>query len=310
MSAKAIGLASAFNIRNQLSNNRSCPKNNRQIILKLKNIGQTVMKKNINSWSNLIILCCFLFSQISHAQNPVLIKVAAFNVEAGNKASAEEIAEVFTGFLPDILTLSEAPGGDWIDRLGKQLNLDHRYLGSLSSAHHKNKYKAILSRFPLTDKQEFTLDAPGKWNPASVVRAKINAHGIPLMIYSLHIAASKQKQGHLSQLINEVLMKDSSKNILLTGDFNHRLKDKPMRELENKGFRPVWLDFGLNVAAKTTVVSIEKRNRHGIIDHIFYRSGNPAKAVKGGIVEIDPHAPVSDHKPVWAVMYYQQTSEN
>lgn len=48
------------------------------------------MKKIINLWSKLIILCCFLFSQISHAQNPVLIKVAAFNVEAGNKASAEE----------------------------------------------------------------------------------------------------------------------------------------------------------------------------------------------------------------------------
>ena len=101
------------------------------------------------------MLISVLASGASVSEEPVIVKLASFNVAAGKLAGPEKIAMVFEGFQPDILALSEVPGGDWVVRVGQSLDMPHSYIGQVSSANHKDKYKAILSRTPLAQTEEF-----------------------------------------------------------------------------------------------------------------------------------------------------------
>ena len=63
----------------------------------------------------------------------------------------KEIAEVFKPYKLDIIGFNEAPDGDWTARVGKVLGKQYSFVGKISSANHKDKYKTILSRTPLED---------------------------------------------------------------------------------------------------------------------------------------------------------------
>ena len=94
-----------------------------------------------------------------------------------------------------MIGFNEAPDGHWTKRVGKVLGMGHSYVGKISSANHKDKYKTILSRFPLEETGEISLKGVG-WNPASAVKAVIRKGGIPITLYSLHICGSKKDKGH------------------------------------------------------------------------------------------------------------------
>ena len=76
------------------------------------------------------------------------VRVAAYNVELGKNASPEEIGKMFKPYDLDIIGFNEVPDGDWTARVGKVLGMKHTYVGKISSANHKDKYKSILSRQP------------------------------------------------------------------------------------------------------------------------------------------------------------------
>jgi endonuclease/exonuclease/phosphatase family metal-dependent hydrolase len=105
--------------------------------------------------------------------------------------------------------------------------MKHTYVGKISSANHKDKYKSILSRTPLqsTVEHELTVQRKRSWNPASAVQAVTQIDGIPISFYSLHICRStnSDKTGHAYRLANEILPKMKTDRIIVLGDFNNEM---------------------------------------------------------------------------------------
>lgn len=237
--------------------------------------------------------------------DPVTLRVAAYNVEFSKSATPEQIGEMFKPFKLDIIGFNEAPDGDWTKQVGKVLGMEHSYVGKISSANHKDKYKTILSRTPLEKAEEITLKGTG-WNPASAVKAVIRKGGIPISFYSLHICASKNEKGHAHHLATEVLAKEKAERVIVAGDFNNRIGDQVLNFVEKAGMRPTWKDLKIDLSKQFTWNALAPEKKAGVIDHIFYKVSSGAKATNGGIIELEK--PLSDHKPVWAELTFPRIS--
>ena len=253
-----------------------------------------------------IIVSCFLVMRTgqgasgSDKEKSVKVRVAAYNVEFGANASPEEIGRMFKPYNLDVIGLNEVPDGDWTARVGEVLGLQHSYVGRISSANHKDKYKSILSRTPLkrTIEHELRGERRRTWNPASVVRAVTEVDGLEVAFYSLHICASGGSDGHASSLTSEVLPKETAERVVLLGDFNNRIGDEAINMIEATGMRPIWEDLRIEVCEESTYNALNPQKNLGVIDHIFFNTGSGARASDGGIIELEK--PLSDHRPVWA----------
>ena len=241
------------------------------------------------------------------------VRVAAYNVEFGKNASPEEIGKMFKPYDLDIIGFNEVPAGDWTARVGKVLGMKHTYVGKISSANHKDKYKSILSRTTLQDtiEHELSVQRRRSWNPASVVQAVTQIEGIPVSFYSLHICRStdSQKTGHAYRLANEILPKDKTDRIILLGDFNNEMGDNALQVIEKAGMRATWEDLKIDFSKEFTYNALKpKQPNLGVIDHIFYNTKSRANVKEGGIIELQK--PLSDHKPVWAEITFPKDLKN
>ncbi|MDE0821563.1 MAG: endonuclease/exonuclease/phosphatase family protein [Opitutales bacterium] len=239
----------------------------------------------------------------SESDKAIHVRVAAYNVEFGKNATPEEIGGMFKPYNLDIIGFNEVPDGDWTARVGKVLGMQYSYVGKISSANHKDKYKSILSRTPFegTAEHELSVERRRSWNPASVVKAVTKIDGVPVAFYSLHICRSTDSHdtGHAYRLANEVLPKEKTGRVIVVGDFNNNMGDMAMDMLEASGFRPTWKDLKIDLSKEFTYNALKpKQPNLGVIDHIFYNTGSRASAQDGGIIELKK--PLSDHKPVWA----------
>ena len=237
------------------------------------------------------------------SDNLVRVRVAAYNVEFGRSTSPEQVGEMFKPYDLDIIGFNEVPDGDWTARVGKVLGMKHTYVGKISSANHKDKYKSILSRTPLqeTVEHELSVERRRSWNPASVVKAVTKIEGVPVAFYSLHICRSTDNHdtGHAYRLAQDVLPKEKTDRVIVVGDFNNNMGDVAMNILETSGFRPTWKDLKIDVSKEFTYNALKPEQPNlGVIDHIFYNTGSRASTKDGGIIELKK--PLSDHKPVWA----------
>lgn len=232
-------------------------------------------------------------------KNDVRVRVVTYNVEKGSKGSPEQIAALFVGFKPDFVAFCEVPDGDWTARVGKVLGMDYAYVGAISSKHHKDKYKSILSRTPLINKNEFELNVNRGWNPASAVRAETTIQGLPFAFYSLHIARSGKTDGQAYQFVKDVLSKETVDRYMVACDFNNEVGHPAMDTFEEAGMRPIWRDLDTNLRKVSSVV---KRSKHGILDHVLYNVSSGAKASQGGVLSLAK--PLSDHKPVYAEIVF------
>ena len=233
----------------------------------------------------------------SEPENPITIRVASYNVEFSRSATPEQIGEIFKPYNLDIIGFDEAPDGDWTSRVGKVLGMKYSFVGKISSANHKNKYKTILSRTKLEDVEEHVLTGRG-WNPASAVRAVTKIKGLSFAFYSLHICKSGASDGHAYGLATKVLPKESTERVIVVGDYNNNIGDDAMKTIEAAGYRPTWNDLTIDLSREFTYNAQDPKNRLGVIDHILYNHLSGAHAKEGGIIELDK--PLSDHKPVWA----------
>ena len=238
-------------------------------------------------------------------EESITLRVAAYNVEFGKSATPEQIGEMFKPFKLDIIGFNEAPDGDWTERVGKVLDMEHSYVGKISSASHKDKFKTILSRTPLEKTEEIRLKGKG-WNPASAVKAVIRKDGIPITFYSLHICGSRNDKGHAHHLATEVLENEKAERMIMAGDFNNRIGDQSLNFIEKAGMRATWKDLKIDLAKEFTWNALAPEKNEGVIDHIFYNLSSRAKATDGGIIELEK--PLSDHKPVWAELTFPRTS--
>ena len=253
----------------------------------------------------LIAVTCLCAATLSLAASepskPITVRVASYNVEFGKSATPEQIGEIFKPYKLDIIGFDEAPDGDWTNRVGKVLGMQYSFVGKVSSANHKNKYKTILSRTRLEDPEEHVLTGRG-WNPASAVRAVTKIKGVTVAFYSLHICKSGAKDGHAYSLATKVLPKESIERVIIVGDYNNHIGDAAMKTIEAAGYRPTWNDLKIDLSREFTYNAQDTKNRLGVIDHILYNRPSGAHAKEGGIIELEK--PLSDHKPVWAEIVF------
>ena len=237
---------------------------------------------------------------------PITVRVASYNVEFGKSATPEQIGKMFKPYKLDIIGFDEAPDGDWTARVGKVLGMEHSYVGKISSANHKDKYKSILSRTPLAGTVEYELQVERRrcWNPASAVRAVTEIDGVSIAFYSLHICSSRdrEKVGHAYQLATDVLPKESTDRVIVVGDYNNNIGDAAMNAIEGAGFKPTWSDLKIDVSKEFTYNALNPKKSLGVIDHILYNTSAEAKVTEGGIIELE--TPLSDHKPIWAEIVF------
>lgn len=244
-----------------------------------------------------LLLAIIALTSSVMAQKTVKVRVAAYNVEFSRNATAEQIGEMFKPYKLDLIGFNEAPDGDWTEKIGKVLGMKYSYVGKISSANHKNKYKTILSRTPIITKEEFKITGKG-WNPSSTVKITTKIEGIDISFYSLHICASRNHKGHAHFLAENILPKDKSSVTLVTGDFNNRIEDKALKYILDKGFQDTWSAINFETKDKFTWNAYKGKKTEGVIDHIFFKSQQPIKVKKADIIELEK--PLSDHKPVWA----------
>jgi endonuclease/exonuclease/phosphatase family metal-dependent hydrolase len=232
---------------------------------------------------------------------PITVRVASYNVEYSKSATPEQIGEIFKPYKLDIIGFDEAPDGDWTARVGKVLGMQYSFVGKISSANHKNKYKTILSKTPLAGAEEYKLTGRG-WNPASAVRATTTIEGIPLAFYSLHICKSGANDGHAHSLATQVLPKEETERVIVVGDYNNNIGDAAMKTIEGAGFRPTWKDLDFDASKEFTYNAQNPKKNLGVIDHILYNNRGSVRATDGGIIELEK--PLSDHKPIWAAIAF------
>ena len=251
------------------------------------------------------------------------VRLAAYNVLFGNWGTPRRIGEMLKRYDLDVIGFCEVPDGDWTARVGNVLGMDHACVGAISSANHKDKYKSILSRTPLTNAHEIEINAPG-WSPASLVGAETTIDGLAISLYSLHIPGAELSGGSAAETIAaEVIPSIQAERFVMMGDFNNQLGDESLNVLEEAGMRPAWRDLNIDVAKENSWRHIETAREGGVLDHIFYNAGSGARAVDGGVIYdahnppdeeqpmADYHAeweaagkPLSDHRPVWAELAF------
>ncbi len=264
-----------------------------------------------NKLLSLVVTCmcgATLYLAASEPDKPITVRVASYNVEFSKSATPEQIGEMFKPYKLDIIGFDEAPDGDWTARVGKVLGMEHSYVGKISSANHKDKYKTILSRTPLEGTEEHKLTSTGRgWNPASTVRAVTKIDGVSFAFYSLHICKSGASDGHAHHLATKVLPREATERVIVVGDFNNNIGDAAMKTIEGAGFRPTWNDLKIDVSKEFTYNAQDPKKNLGVIDHILYNTSAGAKATDGGIIELEK--PLSDHKPIWAELVFPRDFE-
>jgi len=248
------------------------------------------------------------------------IRFATYNVLFGLWAKPESVGKMFKPYNLDVICFNEVPHGNWTLRVGRELGMKHAHVGKVSSANHKDKYKSILSRFPLFDKGEVVFNSKG-WKPASVVFARTNIKGVPLTLYSTHIPGQPVVEKSAASFIAKNMLSDSvNENLFVLGDFNNLLYGGALKAFKEAGMKSIWHGLSIDTANISTHRHIESGNESGVIDHIFYRSKEfKVQVTNGGIIEtafnsaeeeIDMSRykkewlkygkPLSDHRPIWA----------
>lgn len=239
----------------------------------------------------------------------IQFKVAAYNVRVGRNATPEEIGAALKSYDLDVICFSEAPAGEWTKKAGAVLGMEHVVIGRYSTAGHVDKYKTIASKTPLYGYEEILMAD----TLHTVTRAVTKIKGRAIAIHSVHFPKGWRDQAHIDETTGKVsafienLKKRPKEEIaVVMGDFNF----VPSTPKNKSLYHDMFIDIGLDVSWRDLEIDVTKRNTSRIfkpekerighvIDHILY---NPekVKAVDGEIVELKN--PLSDHKPVWALL--------
>jgi exonuclease III len=237
------------------------------------------------------------------------LKVAAWNVEYSKNASATEIGEALKPFNFDVVCFSEAPGGDWTKEVGSVLGLNYVVVGKFSTAGHVDKYKTIASKTPLYDYEEVLM--ADTLHTATKAKTKINNNEIS--IYAVHFPFGWRDQAHIDETTNKIAtfvdyleQRQKDEIAIVAGDFNFIPSNSEKKNMYyemfvNIGLDVAWKELGIDCTKLNTCDAFKPEdNGNGeVIDHVMY---NPSKmkAMDGQIIEMEK--PLSDHKPVWALL--------
>ena len=231
----------------------------------------------------------------------------------GQTATAEEIGLSLKSFYLDILSLEECPilidknseVEEFYSIIGKALGMEYFYIGDISSGNHwiewgkdktgkyAGKYKVILSKTPILQSKEFALEGKG-WTHSSTIRIETKIKNKELTFYSLHIpgSAGVVEGSVMKNLVDVVLMKDTSKRIIVMGDFNDLPETNAMQYIFYSGFKSVWDDV------EDAEQYIDKY-KYGQIDNMLINKSSGMKAeIAYSVYKTD--VSLSDHPFLWS----------
>jgi len=239
----------------------------------------------------------------------IQLKVGAWNVEYSTNANATEIGEALKPFDFDVVCFSEAPGGNWTKEVSSVLGLKYVVVGKYSTAGHVDKYKTIVSKTPLYDYEEVLM--ADTLHTATKAKTKINK--VEISIYAVHFPFGWRDQAHIDETTNKIAtfveylkQRQNDEIAVVAGDFNFIPSNQEKKSMYyemfvNIGLDVSWKELGIDCTKLNTCDAFKPEdNGNGeVIDHIMY---NPEKmkALDGQIIEMEK--PLSDHKPVWALL--------
>ena len=241
---------------------------------------------------------------------PVQLKLAAYNVEFSKLGTAQEIGEALKPYNFDVVCFSEAPGGDWTEPVGKVLGLEHSVVGKYATAGHEDKYKTIVSKTPLYGYEEVLM--ADTLHTATKAFTKID--GKKVAVYCVHFPFGWRDQAHIDETTGKITAfvdyleenKSSDELQVVAGDLNFVIsypgyKSQYYEMFVNLGMDVSWNDLGIDVYELSTMGDFNRDYTHKgeVIDHIIYDT-TKINAIEGQIIEMDK--PLSDHKPVWALL--------
>ena len=229
------------------------------------------------------------------------INIANLNVASGVNYSPAQVAKIFYHYNFDIICFNDLPQGGWIDRVSQLLDMEYKVVSDVSSANDKNRYKAILSKSPLFNFNEFLLNASG-WHPASMISAEIEKNSNKFIIYSLQIAGSKGEKGSYSNTIaTNIIQRIKESRAIVAGDFDNTPEEESLHLFNNSGMNNMWDDLKVELQNENTCCLLEN-SKKGIVDHILYTCVSRSHTYKGGIIELKPA--LSNHKIIWAILEF------
>ena len=150
-----------------------------------------------------------------------------------------------------------------------------------------------MSKTPILQSKEFALEGKG-WTHSSTIRIETKIKNKELTFYSLHIpgSAGVVEGSVMKNLVDVVLMKDTSKRIIVMGDFNDLPETNAMQYIFNSGFKSVWDDV------EDAEQYIDKY-KYGQIDNILINKNSGMKAeIAYSIFKKD--ISLSDHTFLWS----------
>lgn len=234
------------------------------------------------------------------------MKIISYNIEYAKATTPEEVAVFLKPENADVICFCEVPNGEWTDLAGKELGMKYSYVGKVASANHEEQYpdktgkyygkfKAIISKTPLTETHEELLEGTG-WSPVSVVLAGTVISGKPLLIGSLHVPSGvKDTLNSCSADIAKIMDRSKYERIIISGDYNDLTDSEPLQPLYKSGFKNSWLMTDYDWKNEKTW-DAKSENSEGVIDHILYRG--KLQITNTDIIKSD-HPP-SDHHAISA----------
>lgn len=222
------------------------------------------------------------------------IRVASYNILCGQRGSPGDFAAALEPLSFDIIGLSETPSGDWVSQLGNELGMHHTLTGEISTAGHVDKYKAIVSRYPLENSKEIPITGSRWGQNCSTVQADILWNERRISFYSLHIPKNPTRlNSGVDDLVNRIFTNDPEEILIATGDYNAHPEHETIQYLDRHGYRSAWHDLG---SSKIPISTME-HDSAGVIDHLVYRKCSSLEVMDGGTV--DQKISLSDHVCIW-----------
>jgi exonuclease III len=208
-----------------------------------------------------------------------------------------------------VVCFSEAPGGNWTQEVGETMGLNFFIVGKYSTAGHEDKYKTIVSKTPLYSFEEVLM--ADTLHTATKAKTKIN--DTEISVYAVHFPFGWRDQAHIDETTNKIAtfidyLKTNQKEEIsvVAGDLNFI----PSNADSTSMYYEMFVDMGMDVTWKELGIDCTKRNTWNafepkdegngeVIDHIIYQT-DKMKVLDSEIIEMEK--PLSDHKPVWALL--------
>ncbi|MFO0726602.1 MAG: hypothetical protein U1E65_22640 [Myxococcota bacterium] len=218
----------------------------------------------------------------------VRVKVLTYNLHGGMDATADAIGQMIADQALDVVGLEECPD-PYATRIAELAALPHRA---------GTEGNILLSRTALTSTESVSLKA-GR----GFVHGNTMIGGVPFTIYVAHIGWNSEGDLQTRELVDEHLVPDPERHLLMVGDFNDEhlsSQNTILEEAVEDAFTATGIYPGRRISWPST--GFDDSEGSQLIDLVFYRRAYRAIVLSVDVLNLSPV--LSDHKPTVAELLY------